>query len=109
MNCVISLDHIFRNNLADSMKEAILLYKQWEFQGVLISQMQHITNTLRNIEHNTASMCENMNQMIELQYNQAKTLDQILHETECTRYATEAVKSSTDKMEWYAYQKRLKS
>ena len=103
------------------MREAILLYKTWLFQGMIIegmeniykmmgnlsSQMQYMQKTLDNIESNTSSMCNDIYKLIELQAQQVKGQEQLLEETQCTRYAAESIKRSNDKYEWYVEQHRI--
>ena len=120
IDCIITLDHIFQNNLADTMREAILLYKNWLFQGMIIEgidkiyslmgnlsdQMKYMQITLDNIEENTNSMYNDLSNLLELQEKQGRTQEKLLEESKCTRYAAESIKRSNEKYEWYVEQHR---
>ena len=120
MDCVITLDHIYRNDLADTIRDAILMYKEWVFRGDILqgmdniikmlgnlsAQMQYMQQTLDSIDATVSSMCSDMHRMIELQVVQNNTQEQILRETQCTRQATIAIQHSNEKYEWYVEQHR---
>lgn len=120
VDCIITLDHIFRNDLADTVREAILLYEEWVFRGVIVkgieniqkmlgnlsSQMQYMQQTLDSIDANVSSICSDMYRMVEFQESHNRTQEQILLETQCSRQATEAIKRSNEKYEWYVEQHR---
>lgn len=120
IDCVITLDHIFENDLADHMREAVLLYREWLAQeriiagleniykmlGQLSSQMQYMQLTLESIERGVNSICSDMGELVTLQKQNNKTQEQILRESESTRVATEAVRRSNEKYEWYVEQHR---
>ena len=117
IDCVITLDHIFQNDLADTMRDAVLLYKNWLFQGMIIqgmekiysmvgnlsAQMQYMQTTLDNIESQTASFYDDLNDLFE---KQGQTQEKLLEESRCTRYAAESIKRSNEKYEWYVEQHR---
>ena len=119
-DCVITLDHIFRNDLADTVREAVLMYKEWVFQGKVIegleniynmlgnlsATMQYMQRTLDSIDRNVSAMADNMDTMIDLQKENNRTQEQILRESECTRHAAEAIRTSSERCEWYAEQHR---
>ena len=120
IDCVITLDHIFENDLADHMREAVLLYREWLAQeriiagleniykmlGQLSSQMQYMQLTLESIDSSVNSICSDMGKLVTLQKQNNKTQEQILRESESTRVATEAVRRSNEKYEWYVEQHR---
>jgi len=106
MECIITLDHIFRNDLASTVREAILLYKEWVFQGHVLTQMEYMQRTLESIDVSMNAICSDFQTLIELQQQQGRTQEKLLEETRCTRYATEAVQKSNEKYEWYTEQHR---
>ena len=119
-DCIIALDHIFRNDLADTVRDAVLMYKEWVFQGKVIegleniysmlgnlsATMQYMQRTLDSIDRNVSAMADNMDTMIDLQKENNRTQEQILRESECTRHAAEAIRTSSERCEWYAEQHR---
>ena len=120
IDCVITLDHIFENDLADHMRDAVLLYREWlaqeriivgienicKMMGKLSSQMRYMQLVLEDIEASTNSICMDMNKMVSLQKQNSKNQEQLLQETKSTLIALEAVQKSNDKLEWYIEQRR---
>lgn len=48
-DCALELDHIFRNDLADTMRQAILIYDERVFRGEIIKGIENIYNMLGNL------------------------------------------------------------
>ena len=51
LDCVIMLDSIFRNNLADNARDAILLYDERVFRGEIIQGVAKIYEMLGNLAY----------------------------------------------------------
>ncbi len=120
IDCIITLDHIFKNDLADTVRDAILLYEDWAFKGKIITgfdniykmmgnlseSMQYMQRTLDSIDQSVSSMSNDMTRLIGLQKANNRTQEQILQESQATRSATESIQRSNEKYEWYVEQHR---
>lgn len=125
MDCVIILDQIFRNDLADTMREAIKIYEERVFRGSVIrgmdkivsmlgqlsSDMSAISLKLDMINNNVAHMSgdlERFNQRIvsESAKNRAATED-LIRETQLGRYTNEKLLESNKRLEYYAEEYRM--
>lgn len=123
LDCVLMLLHIYRNGLADNMRDAINLYETRVFRGELIKGLNNIFdkleeiadrlgqvgNTLKRIESDISIMSEDMCKLVE---NSDESLRQqnimisnqndIIEQSKLNRMAMEAVASSMDSVEYYA-------
>lgn len=120
VDCIITLDHIFKNDLADTVRDAVLLYKDWVYHetiivgieniyqmlGNLSASMQYMQRTLESIDQSVSALSDDMTRMVGLQKESNRTQEQILRESQCTREATESIRRSNEKYEWYAEQHR---
>lgn len=125
MDCVIILDQIFRNDLADTMREAIKIYEERVFRGSVIrgmdkivsmlgqlsSDMSAISLRLDMINNNVAHMSNDLvrfNEKIasEGAKNRAVTED-LIRETQLGRYTNEKLLESNKRLEYYAEEYRM--
>lgn len=125
MDCVIILDQIFRNDLADTMRDAIKIYEERVFRGSVIrgmdkicekldelsSDMSAISLRLDMIDSNISRMSDdlsNYNQrlLIESENNRAVT-DDLIRETQLGRYTNEKLLESNKRLEYYAEEYRM--
>lgn len=116
MKCVFSLDHTFRNGLADNMKDAILLYEDKVFKGTIVdigkgvlkslerldASVRELSNTMSRINDSVGLMYQDAERLVERLVEQGKTAEQILDESKATRYAMDAVKRCQE-MNTYGY------
>lgn len=116
MDCVYVLDQIFRNDLADTMREAVLLYEERAFRGDVIRGMQNISRQLGNLSsimsalrtdinmvgHDLALMRDDMTRVYEqnrqFAADAARSNDRLYKETQLHRYAVEALEKSNQKI-----------
>lgn len=119
MDCAIMLDQIFRNDLADTMRDAIKIYEERVFRGEVIKGMDRICSMLGNlsagmmaIEQRLSFIDSNVKMMSQDLYNfseriaqgqakQQKATEDLLKETEMSRYAAERVAESAKNLEWH--------
>lgn len=125
LDCVVMLDQIFRNDLADTMREAIKIYEERVFRGSVIrgmdkicsmlgklsSDMSEISLKLDMINNNVAHMSgdlERFNQRIaaESAKNRAAT-EELIKETQLGRYTNEKLLESNKRLEYYAEEYRM--
>ena len=120
LDCSIVLNQIFRNDLADTMRDAVLLYEDRAYRGIVIkglsnilsavsslsADMQLVVQQVESIERNVGMMsndlyniCESMDS---LRRDTAKTNEELVRESRATRYATEQVAESTRRLQQYA-------
>ena len=119
-DCIITLEHIFKNDLADTVRDAVLLYKDWVYHELIITgldniykmlgnlseSMQYMQRTLESIDQSVSAMSDDMTRLIGLQKESNRTQEQILQESQATRSATESIRQSNEKYEWYVEQHR---
>lgn len=115
MDCVYGLDHIFRNGLADTMREAVLQYEDRVFKGQVVrgmgailsqlrslsGQMSYIVNDIHTINRNVEFMSQDLSNLADSQARGQKTLDSILEESKATRYANEAIQKHNEEVKKY--------
>ncbi|MBQ8382765.1 MAG: hypothetical protein IJX47_06125 [Clostridia bacterium] len=128
MDCVIMLDHIFRNNLADTMREAILQYEERVFRGEIVkgmdnivaaidrlsstfsSSMSYLGSVVREVNTNVSNLSSDLytltKQVANGQQTQINASEKLIHETQLSRYATEQLIESNKKLAWYEEEKR---
>ena len=125
MDCVIMLDQIFSNDLADTMREAINIYEERVFRGSVIrgmnkivsmlgklsSDMSAISLKLDMINNNVAHMSSDLNRFneriaSESAKNRAVTED-LIRETQLGRYTNEKLLESNKRLEYYAEEYRM--
>ncbi len=124
-DCVIILDQIFRNDLADTMRDAIKIYEERVFKGTVIRGMDRICSALGNLSHGMeaiATRLESINtNVIQMSndlyhYNQdiikesqksRQVSENLLEETKLGRYTNEKLLESNKRLEYYAEEYRL--
>lgn len=116
MDCVYVLEQIFRNDLADTMREAVLLYEERAFRGEVLRGMQNIASHLGNLSgvmstlradmdrigRDVALMSSDISRVYEqnrsFEANFARQNDRLYEETKLHRYAVEALEKSNQKI-----------
>ncbi len=116
MDCVYVLDQIFRNDLADTMRDAVLLYEERTFRGDVIRGMKNITAHIDNLSSLMSSLRVDINMIgrdvallrddMDKIYTQnlnaadaaARHNDRMYEETKLHRYAVEALQKSNQKI-----------
>lgn len=124
MDCVYVLEQIFRNDLADTMREAVLMYEERVFRGEIIrgmaniaahidslsSVMSHLRTDIDRISRDVAIMREDMDQIYEDNREFAndikKSNDKLYEETKLHRHALEALDNSNRALLGYAEKDR---
>ena len=122
MDCVLAFQQIFRNDLADTMREAVMIYEQRVYRQEVIrgmdriyhelqdlnSSMYYIKHTLTGIRDNVSMMSQDlfqvvgkMDQMSQQMSDGGKLQDKLLRETKASRYAIDAIRQSQSKCEEY--------
>ena len=119
LDCVIMLNSIFKNDLADTMREAILLYdervfrgevlqgiqKIYDMLGKLASSMRAIESCLLDIRRDVADMTAEMRGIASEMHESRRYQEKAADEARATRYAMESVQRSTELLEWYERKK----
>ncbi len=131
-DCVTILDQIFRNDLADTMRDAIKIYEDRVFKGSVIRGMDKICTAIGNLSQgmevisrrldiintNVLEMSNdlyNYNQSIlntqkdlldETQKSRIATED-LINETQLGRYTNEKILESNKRLEYYAEEYRM--
>ena len=112
LDCMIEFDQIFRNDLADTMREAIKIYDERVFRGEVIrgvdkiyTMMGELVATMLNIESALYGIQSEVRLMSDELYkftsNAEKTQEDLLSETRAAHYATEALQKTQERCEWY--------
>ncbi len=122
MDCVLAFQQIFRNDLADTMREAVMIYEQRVFRQEVIRGMDRIYHKLEDLDssmyylkHTLTGIRDNISMMSQDVFKIAEKMDQIsqqmsdnsqlqsnlLRETQASRYAIDAIKQSQLQCEKY--------
>lgn len=122
MDCILTFQQIFRNDLADTMREAVMIYEQRVFRQEVIRGMDRIysqldelnvsmhfmKHTLSSIRSDVSMMSQDMYQVVGKMDRIAGGIDEnkelqakILSETRASRYAAEALQQSQEKCAEY--------
>lgn len=113
LDCVCVLHQIFRNDLADTIRDAVLLYEERAFRGEVIRGIDNISRQIGNLSSlmlGIKGMLGDIKTEVKFlsndvyqvyQQNQAKATrdEKIYEETKLTRYAAESLKKSNEKVE----------
>jgi len=126
IDCAIVLNQIFRNDLADTMRDAVLLYDERVFRGIVIkgignilaavnnlsADMQIVVKTVNSINHNVRTLSNDIREMSDELYSirqsintikkeNKKANDELIRETKASRYAAEQVAEGQRSLEHY--------
>lgn len=106
---VLYIQRAFRNDQADTIREATLLCDRDVHHGEVMqglyeiaSAIQCLSSTLNSIGRNIALMSDELTSITDVQ-------QKLLSETESARYAAEAVQKSQESLLWYERQKWYRS
>ena len=116
---MIEFDQMFRNDLVDTMRQAVMIYEERVFRGEVIrgidkiydmlgnlnATMSNIENVLYSVQNEVSKMSDDLEQIV-FSNNQIATAnkkfqDDMISESRAARYATEALQKSTERCEWY--------
>lgn len=112
LDCLIEIDQMFRNDLVDTVREAVKIYEERVFRGELVrgidniynmlgslsASMYNIENTLYGIQREVISMS---NEIYNISAATESFQNNMLSESRAARYATEALKKSQENCETY--------
>ena len=103
IDCVIVFDHVFRNDLADTMRQAVFYYEEKKYRtmvlrgidsiyqmlGKMAEVMMDVRTVLNDISGNVTRMCYDLGEQIDNQSRMAYAQEELARETKATRYAIE--------------------
>lgn len=112
---LLCLNQIFRNDLADTIREAIELYEERVYRGEVVkgiqniysrlkemnSSMDYITNELRKVEQDVNSMTRDMHKVSGKLSSGAASSDSMLSELRSFQYAFEQINASRERCKEY--------
>lgn len=112
MDCVYVFDQIFRNDLADTMRQAVALYEERAFRGEIIrgmgtiiskldslqGTMSDLVSDIYSVKQNVSFMSQDVFRMAEAQ---SKHNDKMLENSKATRYAAETVQKYSEEAKKY--------
>jgi len=112
LDCLIEFDQMFRNDLVDTVREAVKIYEERVFRGEVIRGVENIYNmlgnlsaTMQNIEKTLYSIQSEVRLMSDEIYNIASATESfqssMLSESRAARYAAEALQKSQENCESY--------
>lgn len=126
MDCVIMLDQIFRNDLADDMRGAILLYEERVRHGEIVRgldkiasmighlsrEMCAVTSRLERINENVCTMSRNLQmhndallrsngKLLEEMRNNRQATQELIEQTAIGNYTSEQLLKSQEKILYY--------
>lgn len=98
--CVLVIEYVFRNDQADTMREATLICDDHIRHGEVLVVLKGLAETMRglgNTLNRLSSTIEDIDQDIK---RLSSSQEALVSETKASRYAAEALKSSTERLEW---------
>ena len=133
LDCIIEFDQMYRNDLVDTMRQAVMIYEERVFRGELIrgidkiynmlgqlnATMGNIENVLYSVQNEVSKMSNDLEKMLDsidriessnsqfvaankkMAEANKKFQDDMIAESRAARYATEALRDTTDRCEWY--------
>lgn len=120
LDCMIEFDQMFRNDLVDTMRQAVMIYEERVFRGEMIrgidkiyTMLGNLTSAMRNIESTLYGIRNDVHVMSDDIYKIASSAEKfqedMLSESQAACYATEALKESIERCEWYMEQQYYKN
>lgn len=119
IDCTFVLDQIFRNDLADTMREAIAKYEERVYRGEVVKGIAAIASNLNNltglmldlsnrinsIQTQVSMMSNDLYSMADRQARMQSEMDdnnrRVLEESRLNRYATESLNRNAEKIVRY--------
>lgn len=119
IDCVLIIDQIFRNDLADTMREAIRIYEERVFRGEVVKGMNKICSMLEELSSGMAVIVDRLdsiNMSVSTMSQDLYTLSQryassekkrteqierLIEETKLNRYASERIQYASDRFVRY--------
>ena len=113
------IDHYFTNKLVDTIREAVILYRQEAFQemvsmtlsnilsniSALTGEVRQLGMTLQKIHTEVANISQEAFQIRLLHEDMLAATESAAEETRAQRYATDALRESNERLEWYERQR----
>lgn len=110
LDCIIMVKSIFENDLADTMREAIMIYDDRVFKGLVITGIQKIYEMLGQLAYSmkaiddhllairgdVAKMTNEVCRMVDVMNNSTEVQDNLLNEARAIKYAMESVERSNE-------------
>ena len=106
LTCAILINYVFRNDQADTMREATLLCETHIRHTDAMKALKELSQTMRGIENTLYFIQNNIEDINTDIKNIASAQNKLISETKASRYATEALKSSAERIEWECYTRR---
>lgn len=103
LTCAVLINYVFRNDQADTMREATLLCDKHIRHGDTMRALKELSETMRGIENTLFFIQRNIENFNADIKNISKSQEVLILETKASRYATEALKSSAERLEWEYY------
>ncbi len=131
-DCVMMLDQIFRNDLADTMRDAIKIYEERVFRGSVIRGMDKICSMLGQLSSEMSAislrldminssvtqmgddllktsqrLMNNQRELIDESIKNRAATEELINETKLGRYATEKLLESNKLRDYYIEEYRM--
>ncbi len=131
-DCVMMLDQIFRNDLADTMRDAIKIYEERVFRGSVIRGMDKICSMLGQLSSEMSAislrldminssvtqmgddlfkanqrLMKNQRELIDESIKNRTATEDLIRETQLGRYTNEKLLESNKRLKYYAEEYRM--
>lgn len=100
LSCTVCIHYVFRNDQADTMREATLLCDQRIRSEIFIDAMRDLAETMRGIGTTLNYILGTIDSISSDVKDLATSQSMLASETKATRYATEAMQRSSERLEW---------
>ena len=104
--CTALIDDIFRNNKADTMKEAVILCDVELRHAEVVNKLNDINDSLKSLGNNIRAMNDLLQSINSNIASISSDVSSISHNQGRIAYATESMQKSSDNLDFYIAQKR---
>ena len=108
IDCILIFSHVFRNDLADTMREAVSYYETCVFRDKVIRGIKNIANKIDQlvfaadaIRDEIHAMNDGISQLVRSTESSNELLAQSVQESRAIRYATESLNNSVKMYNYY--------
>ena len=112
-DCIMMLDRFFKNDLVNTMQEAVRYYDHKVEIGEIMKGFDNILRSLDNLNGTMQSVAQRLRQIDDTVYAMhqelADKLDKQFDETQAARYATEHLEKTNEKILFYQEQDYVKN
>jgi len=101
IDCMLIINDYFRNDLVDTIREAILMYRDQIFKKEIVSGIMNINASLSSISMTMQNISRTLKDIANQVDYMSLDMSKMQNDFELTRYATESINESNSKLAYY--------